>query len=471
MIRRGVVVVWTCTTLATFFFWHRSAEIKAVARMPGWFSGNSSGARRRASSRKDIADSAALRERVERVERHQKTALRVREGESTNGTDAMARLTRLESINGTGLMAGLTRLEEELTVLRAQVLAGSSRGARKPAESLGRHARVQTHAHTELRKRSSTGLALRYNRSLDEGADNPQLVRFPHLGKAPKFRGLSCEYDPADVQYFEQGRPANLTSYIVLGAARSGTSWVQEVSISHPWIITQFELDFAARDYALNCMQCKRQRVPNSKDMGSLPPRVHPPGACGQTIFGRPHKYEWIKEAGDVYDARLIIILRLNFVATTISSWRHFSNKDVVPYEPEEFLKKVTMSRDEFEYLMRFPAKTLRPSFIVFYEDMIKHPNETFYEMQKFLRLPVIRRDDLGELHRKSSNKPSIYYLKNLEAIQASLVATEFEQMIQDPAWEAHAPVEASFKRICSLNSGTIARWRGGTCGNWTGLL
>ena len=151
MIRRGVVVVWTCTTLATFFFWHRSAEIKAVARMPGWFSGNSSGARRRASSRKDIADSAALRERVERVERHQKTALRVREGESTNGTDAMARLTRLESINGTDLMTRLTRLEEELTVLREQVLAGNSRGARKRAESNARHARVQSHAHTKPR--------------------------------------------------------------------------------------------------------------------------------------------------------------------------------------------------------------------------------------------------------------------------------------------------------------------------------
>ena len=74
--------------------------------------------------------------------------------------------------------------------------------------------------------------------------------------------------------------------------------------MSHPWVIAQFELDFAARDYALNCMQCKRPSVPNSKHMERLPPRAHPPGACGQSIFGQVHKYEWIKEAGDSYDAR-----------------------------------------------------------------------------------------------------------------------------------------------------------------------
>jgi hypothetical protein len=170
-----VVIVWTCITLATFFYWHRSAEMKAVARMPGWFRGNSSSARGGASSRKDVADSAALRERVERVEREEKTALRVREGESTNGTDVMARLTRLESINGTDLMARLTRLEEELTVLREQVLAGNSRGTRKRVESNARHARVQTHAHTKPRKASSTGdviidsSALRYDRVLNTG--------------------------------------------------------------------------------------------------------------------------------------------------------------------------------------------------------------------------------------------------------------------------------------------------------------
>jgi len=45
---------------------------------------------------------------------------------------------------------------------------------------------------------------------------------FPHLGKAPKFNRFKCTYDAEDVPYFEHGRPANLTSYIVLGAARTG---------------------------------------------------------------------------------------------------------------------------------------------------------------------------------------------------------------------------------------------------------
>ena len=62
--------------------------------------------------------------------------------------------------------------------------------------------------------------------------------------------------------------------------------------MSHPWVIAQFELNFAAPDYALNCMQCKRPSVPNSKHMERLPPRAHSPGACGQSIFEQVRKYE-----------------------------------------------------------------------------------------------------------------------------------------------------------------------------------
>ena len=128
-------------------------------------------------------------------------------------------------------------------------------------------------------------------------------------------------------------------------------------------------------------------------------------------------------------------------------------------------------AKEELDYLVRFPANTLRPSFIVFYEDMIKNPGDTFYEMQKFLRLPLIRRDDLDQLHKKSSDKPFIRYLKNLEAIQARVEKTEFEDMFNNTAWEERAPIEVTFKEICALNPRTVARWRAGACRDWTGWM
>mmetsp|Transcript_23040 Transcript_23040/g.54767 ORF Transcript_23040/g.54767 Transcript_23040/m.54767 type:complete len:92 (+) Transcript_23040:372-647(+) len=91
--------------------------------------------------------------------------------------------------------------------------------------------------------------------------------------------------------------------------------------------------------------------------------------------------------------------------------------------------------------------------------------------MQKFLRIPLIRRDDLTELHQKSRTKPSLHYLTHLKEIREKLAHTEFSDQIMDPEWDEHAPVGQTFQKICNARAGTIARWRGGSCGDWTGLI
>ena len=239
----------------------------------------------------------------------------------------------------------------------------------------------------------------------------------------------------------------------------------------HPWVKVQFELDFAARESALNCMQCHRPTVPNSKDMDRLPPRAHPPGACGQSIFGAVHTYQMIKEAGHKYDVRIVVILRLNLVALTISSFRHFRGADMVTYTAHEFEHELKKGKKEFEHLLSFPAKTGRPTFIVFYEDMVLHPTETFYEMQKFLRIPLIKRHDLHRIHKKSSNRHFHHYLKNLDEIRSQLEHSEWRGMLNDPNWDRHAPIQATFDRICNIHPATIARWRNGSCGQWAGIM
>ena len=54
----------------------------------------------------------------------------------------------------------------------------------------------------------------------------------------------------------------------------------------HPGIKVQFELDMEKGDDALSCRQCLRPTIPNTKYAQRLPTKLHPPLACGMTLFG-----------------------------------------------------------------------------------------------------------------------------------------------------------------------------------------
>jgi hypothetical protein len=90
----------------------------------------------------------------------------------------------------------------------------------------------------------------------------------------------------ADLKLYGARGAGRVTRYVVINEPRTGSSWLQEVSQMHPGVKVQFELDMEKGNDALLCRQCTRPTVPNSKYTKRLPPKLHPPLACGMTLFG-----------------------------------------------------------------------------------------------------------------------------------------------------------------------------------------
>lgn len=146
-----------CITVATVFHWHHHlAEVLIRERMSVWLRRTSSTRGSPVSSSpcstEHCADSAALLERLERL---QKTALRVAVGEASKGTNLLARLMEQESINGTDLISRLQRLEKELTVLKGQVVVDRRSNDRKPSINSARDACSHMINHTNLMQATS----------------------------------------------------------------------------------------------------------------------------------------------------------------------------------------------------------------------------------------------------------------------------------------------------------------------------
>ncbi len=92
----------------------------------------------------------------------------------------------------------------------------------------------------------------------------------------------------------------------------------------HPGIKVQFELDMMYGDSALRCMQCRRPRNPDTKHPERLPVKIHPPLACGMTIFGEPNGFQEVAALAAAHNASLVLLLRRNHVAHAISAHLHF---------------------------------------------------------------------------------------------------------------------------------------------------
>ncbi len=93
----------------------------------------------------------------------------------------------------------------------------------------------------------------------------------------------------------------------------------------HPGIKVQFELDMKHGDAALRCMQCNRPRSPNTKHPERLPRKIHPPLACGMTIFGESNSFWEVSALAAAHNASLLLLLRRNHVARAISAHLHFT--------------------------------------------------------------------------------------------------------------------------------------------------
>jgi hypothetical protein len=121
------------------------------------------------------------------------------------------------------------------------------------------------------------------------------------------------------------------------------------MSMMHPGIKVQFELDMMYGDSALRCMQCHRPRnltrTPDTKHPERLPNKTHPPLACGMTIFGVPNGFHEVAALAAAHNASLVLLLRRNHVAHAISAKLHFRPPGHLP--PDQLAGNISWGAQE----------------------------------------------------------------------------------------------------------------------------
>ena len=203
--------------------------------------------------------------------------------------------------------------------------------------------------------------------------------------------------------------------YIVINEARSGSSWLQEISMMHPGIKVQFELDMEHGPSALACKQCHRPETPDSKSPERIPPKIHPPQACGMTIIGTNNKVDEVRALASRHNASLVILLRKNHVAHAISSYRRFARAPpspgaprpdpTVPWSWSELDRHAGDKRAAYHRLLSFAAAG-RPTHLVFYEDLEARPAAVWRALQAFLGVPQHDPPGIATLEPRSTARP-----------------------------------------------------------------
>jgi hypothetical protein len=305
-------------------------------------------------------------------------------------------------------------------------------------------------------------------------------------------------YSLANTPPPRRGRPQ---SYILLNEARSGSSWLQEISQTHPGVRVQFELGLAHADDALACRQCTRPDVPDSKR--ARPPRLHPPLACGLTAFGSANRVGDVAALASRREAVLVLLLRINHVAHAVSLYRHVrrttnrpqlpplpglsstptaaaeaaaagaaaADAAPVPWDADELWRAVEESRAAYTRLLAFPAAAGRPAHLLFYEDLKREPAAVWAALQRFLGLSPAAAPTAGDaagggggleaLEKRSSDRAGVLYLGRLGELQAELGKEEWGDMLLDPGFDESADAAAAFAEACRLHPAAALSWRG----------
>ena len=242
----------------------------------------------------------------------------------------------------------------------------------------------------------------------------------------------------------------------------------------HPGIKVQFELDMQYGPSALMCKQCHRWNLPDSKFPSRLPPKTHPPQACGMTIFGSKNDANEVRELAAAHNASLVVLLRRNHVAHAISAFRQFVHDTggqpptaevTVPWAWGELVAAASEKRAAYDRLLSYGA-TGRPTHLILYEDLKARPAQVWDGLQAFLGVPRRAAADIDKLQARSSARPPIEHLERLGELQGPAAGTEWEAMVADPGYDDRLDVAAEFARICGRLGAAAARvsWRGGTC-------
>ena len=202
------------------------------------------------------------------------------------------------------------------------------------------------------------------------------------------------------------------------------------------------------------------------------------------TFFGSSNTFSDVAGLAGRHDAVLVILLRVNHVAHAISSYRHFNKPMIhklqrdgrvslqaskisieqVPWGAAELARAVEEARQSYARLLQFPSRTSRPSHLIFYEDLKRHPGAVWLALQRFLGAEPMVMDGLVMLEARSSNRSAIGYLKDLPALQAELGGEEWADMLFNAEYDDAVNVSMAFEEACRLYHEANISWRLHTC-------
>ena len=222
----------------------------------------------------------------------------------------------------------------------------------------------------------------------------------------------------------------------------------------------------------MQCKRCNFAHQEDSKFPQRLPPKEHPPRACGFTTFGSSSSLEDVAALARDHGASLVVLLRRNHVAQAISLHR-FQNASLdlraaaaaaaVPWAWPELADQADRMRQAYDKLLRF-AEAAPRVHLIFYEDLKARPAEVWDGLQDFLRLPRRHLPRISQLEAKSSSRPSVEYLVRLEELRAKARGSSWEAMLADPNYDDHVDLTAEFRAVCARFPGRGISWRAGAC-------
>jgi hypothetical protein len=114
----------------------------------------------------------------------------------------------------------------------------------------------------------------------------------------------------------------------------------------------------------------------------------------------------------EMYDTKLVLLVRRNHVSTVISNERHFKKHPkgyqyLDRIEPRKFHTDVVNAQKGYWNILNVSNLHNRPAMVIFYEQLVRD-TEVLVNLQKFLGLPL---RELQSIEKKSSDRPSIEWL------------------------------------------------------------
>jgi hypothetical protein len=232
-------------------------------------------------------------------------------------------------------------------------------------------------------------------------------------------RKLTCKMEPKE-DAWDRTHPGERShmSFVTIKAIRCGSSWLQEILISHTRIKSQFELPEVNLAAALKCQQCNGQ--PNSKHMETLLPKAVPLSACGASIFPKNDMSEVAQiSLNNDRPTRWILLGRKDHFAVHVSSVVHFQKKkDNTPFKEsaEQCEKGMIQAKQAYDDTMnwRHTAAINRiPVLVLIYEDVLRNPDQAIASLQAFLEVP--HENLSSDVHERNAMKTHEYLVNYAE--------------------------------------------------------